>query len=131
MRGVRRFAMLKIRRVQMDALASEMVITFEERAAEYLREAHPEWCEETGAAGLAAFVRHGTARAPVHGFSVEGDVIRYLLAMQALGERFDEAPEHPWARTLLAARMPPGEKINRLLDAVTYQQEARRIRNGR
>jgi hypothetical protein len=123
--------MLTIRKAQMDALGAEMVVSFEERVAAYLRETFPAWSAEMGRERLAEFVRHGVARAPRYGFAVELDVVRYVVAMQALGMRFDEAAEHEWAGVLLQRRMPPGKKMEQLLDAVMYQTEARRIRDGK
>ncbi len=121
--------MLTIRKAQMDALASEVVLDFEERALTHLCQTSPEWSEAMEADPCEEFVRHGLRRARRYGFETEFDVMRYLLAMQALGMRFDESPEHEWAAALLARRMPPGQKLDRLLDAVHYQREARRIRH--
>lgn len=121
--------MLTIRKAQMDALASEVVLDFEERALAHLCQASPEWRDAIEADQREQFVRHGLRRARKYGFETEFDVLRYLLAMQALGMQFDESPEHEWAGALLVRRMPPGQKLDRLLDAVHYQLEARRIRH--
>lgn len=121
--------MLTIRKAQMDALASEVVLDFEDRALAHLSQASPEWSAAMDAEQREQFIRHGLRRARKYGFETEFDVMRYLLAMQALGMRFDESPEHEWAAALLARRMSPGQKLDRLLDAVHYQLEARRIRH--
>jgi hypothetical protein len=69
-------------------------------------------------------------RAREYGFGVELDVAQYILAMRALGMRFDEDPALPWARDLLTRRLLPAERVGRLQDAVRYECEARRIRNA-
>ncbi|MFN0101011.1 MAG: hypothetical protein ACKV2U_02855 [Bryobacteraceae bacterium] len=123
--------MLTIRKAQMDAMASEMAVGFEERMAAYLQGAFSAWCAGMGRAKLREFVRHGMRRAEEYGFQVELDAARYLLAMRELGMEFDESAEHGWAKVLLTKRMAAGAKMERLEDGVVYQREARRIRDGR
>jgi hypothetical protein len=122
--------MLRIRKTQMEALSAEMVVGFTGRMESYLLAAFPEWCGAMGGDELRAFVAHGVLRAREYGFGVELDVAQYILAMRALGMRFDEDPALSWARDLLTRRLLPAERVGRLQDAVRYECEARRIRNA-
>jgi hypothetical protein len=119
--------MLVIRREQFDALAAVKLANFETRMIQHLRNVFPEWSLALGPEKLHDFVRHGIARASVHGFRTELDVARYLHVMQSLGETFDESTEFPWAAELLTKEIPAAAKMDRLRDAVEYQLEARRI----
>ncbi|MGZ5152836.1 MAG: hypothetical protein ACXWCS_09210 [Burkholderiales bacterium] len=123
--------MLMIRKAQIDALGATRHSGFEDEMVVHFQELYPEWSKALGGEKLRAFVRHGLNRAKAYGFSVELDLARYLHAMHALGERFDESPDYPWAAHLLTGELTASEKMDRLRDAVDYQLEARRIRHVR
>jgi hypothetical protein len=123
--------MLVIRKSQLDALGAVMLSSFESKMVSHLKKVYPDWAQALPPAELLGFVRHGMSRAKRHGFLTELEVARYLHVMHDLGKTFDESPEYPWAQPLLAADMPPAEKMDRLRDAVDYRIEARRIGDAR
>ena len=119
-----------IRTEQMRALSLARADQFVVRMARHMRTSFPDWSRGRGGSELDSFVRHGMKQSAQYGFTSELQIARYLLVMQALGMRFDEAPEHAWARNLLVQNLPVEEKLNRLMDAAHYQVEARRIRDA-
>jgi hypothetical protein len=123
--------MLVIREAQLNMLSEARRKAFAIRMVGHLRCVFPEWAQQHTADSLLAFVRHGMARASSYGFEVELDVARYLHVMHALGEKFDQSPEHSWAPALLTSALPPSRKMDRLRDATEYELEARRIARGR
>jgi hypothetical protein len=122
---------MRIREVQLQLLSNAKRRDFAIRMVDHLRRVFPEWAGPLTSETLLAFVEHGVARASRYGFQVELDVARYLHVMHALGQDFDQSPEHPWAPGLLTCDLPPDRKMNRLRDAAEYQREARRIALGR
>ena len=122
--------MMTIRPAQFTALAASRLSEFESRMVGHLQTCFPGWSRELGEEKLEEFVRRGIGRAKLHGFRVELDLAYYLHVMQALGETFDEAPEHAWARELLASELSPPEKMDRLREAASYSKEARGIRDA-
>src|SRR5262245_1115349 len=114
--------MLDIRPEQIDALAAVKLSNFKARMAAHFKKHDPEWCAAQGAQGLVSFIGHGIGRAKAHGFLAEVEVARYLHVMRRLGKDFDESPSFPWAKKLLASKLPGPEKMDCLRDAVDYHE---------
>jgi hypothetical protein len=120
--------MLMIRKAQVEALAIEMVLEFEDRLLAHIRSCVP------GAAKtpeLRQFIRAAVQQAAIHGFQTEMEVARYTVALKKLDIDPAAFARHEWLKVLLDAKMRTGAKLDRLEDAVLYQKEARRIRDGR
>jgi hypothetical protein len=122
--------MLVIRKEQMKVFSAAGIERFVNRMVQHHQEFFPEWSRNLGTNELEAFVRYGIERAQLYGFQVELDLARYLHVMQALGKRFDESPDYPWAANLLSQKLPAQDKMDRLLDAAQYEMEARRIQGA-
>ncbi len=123
--------MFVIRNAQKEALGAAMRTAFEEKMVLHLQKCFPEWSAGIRPKELLEFIRFGIKRANRYGFRTELEITRYLHAMQALGQDFDESRDFPWTAELLIRKIPVTEKMDRLRDAVEYEVEARRIRNAR
>lgn len=73
---------------------------------------------------VAAFVRRGMERARRWNLEREFDICLYLHLMAELGERFDEDPNLPWARSALESeRLDPGRRVSELHDRVFSHED--------
>jgi hypothetical protein len=108
--------MLKLYPDQTEAFARASVRDYESRMAAHLRRYFPDESRALGPDGLAAHIRHGLARARVHGLVEEHDVALYLNLTVALGPDFDRDPALPWARAALEdpALPDPSWRMGRL-----------------
>lgn len=123
--------MLALRKEQVNALSTASLNAFVKKMVSHHIKLFLEWSKSLGEGGVEKFVHHGIARAKQYGFESELEIARYLHVMQALGGRFDESSEYPWAAGLLKQTLSAQEKMNRLRDAAHYELEARRIRASR
>jgi hypothetical protein len=123
--------MFVIRKAQIERMAALRLSRFVKRMVSLLQRFYPDWSSRLSPTELEEFVRVGMLRAENYGLTTELELARYLQAMRALGRNFDKSEEHPWAGELLRRDIPAGDKVQRLMDAVFYQTEARRILNAR
>ncbi|HSU14585.1 hypothetical protein [Longimicrobium sp.] len=117
-----------IRNAQMDALAEA---AFEHYLVAHLRRHFAGPLEGCGEASLRALVRRALRRAAAYGVSSRAGLCRYVDLSVALGEGFEDGPEHAWAAEILAgpgtgdARVEElaGEAVRRLADRVLRPEE--------
>lgn len=111
--------MLNIRPEQMRILSEDAERRFVQRMAGQLRKHYPERCATLGDEKLLEAIRLGMARAGRHGVWREREYCLWLHLMLVLGGRFDEDPNLPWARAILAdaALSDPIHKVHRLYEA--------------
>src|SRR5215213_1636422 len=112
--------MIRIQKRQLGTFAAARWASFEDDLTAHLRAFFPTACASLGDAGVRAEIRYGAARAALHGVVGERDLFLYLDLMFTLGRDFDDDPDLPWARELLAdPTLPdPGARLSAIIDAV-------------
>jgi hypothetical protein len=121
---------MQISAEQAAILARPQIEGFELRAQEFLKREFPVIAQREDPAPLARFVAHGHARAVLHGFTGEHDIVQYLVVMMHLGPFFDVDPvREPIMRMFLDASstMKPAMRMRVLMQAA---KAAQRRTNG-
>jgi hypothetical protein len=95
--------MLTIRPEQADLLADKARRSAHERLLAFVRDQAPELAAQAGPA-LDRRVASAAARAEAWGLAGESDRAHFTLLDLALGERFEDRPEHAPARAVLERR---------------------------
>ncbi len=107
---------------QIAVLSGPQVQSFEARAQAFLKQRFPNVAQRDDPGPLERFVAHGHARAVLHGFTGERDIVDYLVVMMQLGPFFDVDPDRePLLRRFLdaASTMKPAMRMRVLLAAAT------------
>lgn len=94
--------MLTIRRDQLELFEQQLLATFREDAAQYLRDEYPDACADLGRDGLQRMIQMGLDDARQHGLKTRGSVIIYIELLLVFGERFQLSPDRRWAEKILA-----------------------------
>jgi hypothetical protein len=124
--------MLTIRKEQMVVFREPAIHDYVKRTVLYLTERFPEKCDVLGEPKLRETVKYGIQRSASYGITTEADVRRYIELMLMFGPDFDQAPELPWASSILnnKALINPTTKVNRLYKEVKKQEKLRGARRG-
>jgi hypothetical protein len=111
--------MLIIRQEQFDAFEREALKGFVATAIAHLRGELSELVEDLDDAGLTELVYDGNARAAVHGFSGDAEILAFIDAGVLMDDpAFDTDPENWWAAEILGnSHMTSRDKALALLDA--------------
>jgi len=96
--------MLVIRNEQMKALFFGLAGPFRAQARAEMRQRFAAQCAELGDRGLEQRILLALEKAWHYGIEDDEDILLYLDVMFRAGDRFDEAPEHAWAREILHDR---------------------------
>ena len=104
---------------QMARLKAQERHPLEEQLLAEMPERYPVRQQELGVRGIAEWVRHGIEHPKRYGIQTDGDLGTYVSLMMQLGRDFDV--DMPWASRLLHLRLPPGERLSRLLEAAAQQ----------
>lgn len=116
--------MFVIRRTQLAAFSKAAFGDFEDRMVAHLRSSFPEEAARRSEPELRSLIALAVERAAPWGLTREYDVCLYLHVMLALGPRFDEAPELPFAREILSRDRDPSSSMDFLHDRVFEPEEA-------
>ena len=107
--------MLRIRTGQLKAFRQAGIRDSERRLLDHLFRYFPAPCRALGHAAVIKVIRCGKRRAAQYGITAERDVWAFVDVMFTLGLRFDEHPQMPWARDVLAdANEAPSRRMERL-----------------
>lgn len=104
---------LVIRDEQLKALFFGMAGPFRDRAVARLNADHAGPCAALGRQGVADAIELALEKAWTYGFDEDEDILLYLDVMFRVGVRFDEDPQHAWAREILRdARYAPETRVD-------------------
>lgn len=108
--------LLTIRRGQMAVFEAERRRVLCEDAIRLVRERYPAEWARFGEAEVRALVLLAMRKARQWGVTGYGDLLRIVNLMFTLGCGFDEDPDHPWAREVLArADLRPASRVDLLV----------------
>ena len=93
--------MLVIRNEQMKALFFGMAGPYRATARAAMRKSYPAECTDLGDRGLEQMIMLSLEKAWLYGIEEDEDILLYLDVMFRAGYRFDEEPQHAWAREIL------------------------------
>ncbi len=109
---------MKLRQAQLEAFSEPQLQDFEDFMVGHLNKWFPDACQALGDDGTRRRIRMGVERAERYDILGRRDVCKYIDVMFTLGPGFDEDPELPWARQILAPRgEAPSEKVDHLVQA--------------
>lgn len=94
--------MLKISQAQYNRFRESALDEYVQRTAEQFQRYLPGPCYAVKDSPLRAMIRFGVERARRHGIEGECNVVLYTSMMLLFGSYFDEDPQYPWARAILA-----------------------------
>src|SRR5690606_1353381 len=97
---------LTLRTEQLEAIRNSRRTESAQRLTALLSGDFPSDAARLGEAGMHAVVRWGMDRSRSHGHSSDRETYLYLTMMFMLGSAFDEDPQLPWAKQLLASGIP-------------------------
>ncbi|MDC3960493.1 hypothetical protein [Polyangium jinanense] len=126
--------MLKIKQLQMHALADAETRDFEQRVLAHLRRCSPGKTEARSDEELRALIRDGLALAESYGILSERGVCLYIDLMVRFGEDFDRAPGLRWITQYLSdtSITDPEARILAVFDALhAYSDELDAHRHAR
>lgn len=108
--------MLILRQEQLDLFARIEMGRFEDRVIAHLRQYYTERMAGIPAETAREFVRFCVRRAARYGIERERDIVLFIDVAIALGQRFDELPQHQWAVQILTDEFltSPGVRIEAL-----------------
>jgi hypothetical protein len=106
--------MLQIRPEQLVAFEGAEIQKFEDWVFTHLQRFFPGKCAAAGETAMRAMIHEGMQRGSSYGISAKRDLCKYIDLMVVLGRHFDEKA---WAREILAKRLSPASRIQRLQQA--------------
>lgn len=108
--------MLVIRHEQFDVLTDVRRELLGERVLSFVRTGYASQCAAFSESELRGLVATALRRSRTHGFGTYADILRWINVMFTLGCNFDEDPEFPWARDILADNsLRPGSKVDMIV----------------
>ena len=112
--------MLRIRKEHKKRFYERELRAFEESMLGHLRDLFPDKYATQDEQSVRALVQAGIAKAAKYGIRSERGVCIFIDAMFALGEKFDEDSQLPWAREILTDKSIDGEllRADELKDAL-------------
>jgi len=105
--------MLLLRSAQIDALTEQRLADFTERARAHVCRWFVATTRTMSDDAIREVIRHGVARARLHGIGSERDVCKYINLMFVFGRDFDRDPRLPWVHEILA-----GARVHRDLSTI-------------
>ena len=109
--------MLTIRNDQLDVFKETALKRFEDEMVEHVKTFFPAHYISMQEKNLRATVQYGYAKAKTYGVISIRNVCLYLNNMLLLGSNFDEDPQYPWAKQILAEKNEPD--FNRTMDELS------------
>ena len=105
---------LHLRPDQMKLLDKSKQEILEKALRKELQEKSPGQIAALSEPELVDLIYHGSTYPQRYGIRAQPDILSYIQLMLHLGRNFDTDPNHPWAKDLLARRIPPAEKLKRI-----------------
>lgn len=106
--------MLVVRSSQLHALRHAAWKNFEDEMWDHWSAYFPVDCELMGERSARKAIRYGIERADAAGFTMKGEMCRYIDLSLSLGSDFDKDPLLPWAAEILAQTCPVEVKAKRM-----------------
>jgi hypothetical protein len=111
------------RQDQLKSLVGTPYNPYKQKLLEEVEALFPETFARAGKDAMAKLIEYGCTRPRRYGISAPEDLRHYIFLMVQLGCDFDVDPQMPWAASLLARRLAPAEKLNKLrVAAASYKR---------
>jgi len=108
--------MLTIRKAQLEVFADVQRGALGERILAFISEKYAQEAAAFSESELRGLIAIALKRSREHGFGAYADILRWVNVMFTLGCNFDEDPDFPWAKEILADKtLRPASKVDMIV----------------